>query len=63
MAVDNGLQHLSNSKSTVVVLFIEARKPLRPLGFMCISVRMGMYISMRMKLIPAYLTLICKGDT
>ena len=32
MAVDNRLQHLSNSKSAVVVLFAKARSPLSPLG-------------------------------
>jgi hypothetical protein len=32
MTVDDRLQHLSNCKSAVVVLFIEARSPLSPLG-------------------------------
>jgi hypothetical protein len=32
MTVDDRLQHLSDCKSGVVVLFIEARSLLRPLG-------------------------------
>ncbi len=32
MTVDDRLQHLRNYKSAVVVLFIEARSPLSPLG-------------------------------
>jgi hypothetical protein len=32
MTVDDRLQHLSDCKSAVVVLFIEARSPLSPLG-------------------------------
>ncbi len=32
MTVDDRLQHLSDCKSGVVMLFIEARTPLSPLG-------------------------------